>query len=98
MKQLIINTLSGLVPPYSGIVCDVYMNNCVSIGEIPPIPATITLPSQFDSAPAIGFRIISDGGCDKFVILNCDDDENYRKRFQSGEEFYFMDSEIYFFQ
>ncbi len=95
MGQLIISNLTGLVPPYSGYVCDVYGNQCVYIGEIVP-PTTITLPSQFDTAPAIGFRILSNPDCDKLTILYCNPPEE--KQFQDGEFFFFMDNEAFQFQ
>ena len=98
MTQLIINSIIGLVPPFSGFACDVYGNQCVYIGEITTTPTTITLPSQFNTAPAIGLKLIDTTGCEKLMTLICIEAEPIEKQYQDGDDFFFMDYEIYQFQ
>ena len=71
MTNLTINSITGLVPPFSGYACDVYGNQCVYIGQITVTPVTITLPPQFDTAPAIGLKLIDSTGCEKLITLIC---------------------------
>ena len=98
MTNLIINSIVGLLPPYSGYACDVYGNQCVYIGEIITTPVTITLPPQFDTAPAIGLKLINSTGCEKLITLICIDEGTVEKQYQDGDDFFFMDYEIYQFQ
>jgi hypothetical protein len=98
MTQLIITSITGLTIPYFGYACDVYGNQCQPLGIITTVPTTITLPSQFDMAPAIGLKLTDTNGCEKFSILICDDDFAIKKQFQDYEDFLFMDYEIYKFQ
>lgn len=71
MTNLIINSIVGLLPPFSGYTCDVYGNQCVYIGEITTTPITITLPPQFYTAPAIGLKLIDTTGCEKLMTFIC---------------------------
>lgn len=100
MTQIQINNVTGLTLPYQIFVCNVYGNNCVLVASvnttIPPV-ANITLPSQFDMAPAIGL-LIKDAVCERFIILNCIDLPPLPKQFQDGDYFFFMDYSIYQFQ
>ena len=98
MTQVTINSIVGLIPPYSGFACDVYGNQCVYIGQITVTPITITLPSQFDTAPAIGLKLIDTTGCEKLITLICIEVEPVEKQYQDGDDFFFMDYEIYQFQ
>jgi hypothetical protein len=100
MTQLIINniTTGTLVPPFSGYVCTVYNVGCVYVGQITTTPVTITLPPAFNMAPAIGFKLIDSTGCEKFGVLPCIDLPPVEKQFQDGDDFYFMDWEIFQFQ
>ena len=99
MSTIEINGITGVTLPYDVYVCDVYGNQCVLVSTIdstvPPV-ITITLPSQFDSAPAVGLKIIDSIGCQKFGILNCE--VNKGKIYQSGEIFIFQDANIYIFE
>jgi hypothetical protein len=99
MTQLQINNVTGLTIPYQIYICDVYGNQCVLVASvntnIPP-SATITLPPQFNTAPAIGVKL-NDTFCEKLVIINCNELLNH-KQFQDGDEFFFMDYSIYQFQ
>ncbi len=99
MSTIEIYAISGVTLPYDVYACDVYGNQCVLISTInSPVPPviTLTLPSQFDSAPAIGLKIIDSAGCQKFGILNCE--VNKGKIYQSGEIFIFQDGDIYIFE
>ena len=98
MTNLTINSITGLVPPFSGYACDVYGNQCVYIGQITVTPVTITLPSQFDTAPAIGLKLIDSTGCEKLITLICIEAEPVEKQFQDGDDFFFMDYQIFQFQ
>jgi hypothetical protein len=99
MTQLQINNVTGLTIPYQIYICDVYGNQCVLVASvntnIPP-SATITLPPQFNTAPAIGVKL-NDTFCEKLVIINCNELLNY-KQFQDGDDVFFMDYNIYQFQ
>lgn len=99
MTQLQINNVTGLTIPYQIYICDVYGNQCVLVASvntnIPP-SATITLPPQFNTAPAIGVKL-NDTFCEKLVIINCNELLNH-KQFQDGDDFFFMDYSIYQFQ
>lgn len=98
MTQVTINSVSGFTLPFSGIACDVYGNQCQSIGTISSLPTTINLPSpEFDSAPAFGLKLIDSNGCEIFQILICQPG-GPSKQFQNLDPFYFMDYEIYQFQ
>lgn len=100
MTQIQINNVTGLTLPYEIFICNVYGNNCVLVATvnttIPPV-VTITLPPQYDMAPAIGI-LIKDLLCERFITLNCLDLPPIFKQFQDGDEFFFMDYSIYQFQ
>lgn len=99
MSTIEINGITGVTYPYDIYACDVYGNNCVLVSTInSPVPPIITidLPSQFDTAPAIGLKIIDSAGCEKFGILNCE--VNKGKLYESGEIFIFQDANIYIFE
>jgi hypothetical protein len=70
-NQVTIYTISGLTTPFSGYCCDVYGNQCSYIGIISSLPTTITLPIQFNTAPAIGLKLIKDNGCEIIETINC---------------------------
>lgn len=101
MTQLIINNVTGLTLPYDVYICNVYGNDCQIVATvnttIPP-QAVITLPIEFENAPAIGVKVIDVTGCEKFIVLNCIELPPREKQFQDGDDFYFMNYEIYQFQ
>ena len=98
MTQVTINSVSGFTLPFSGVACDVYGNQCQSVGVISSLPDTITLPSpEFDTAPAFGLKLIDSNGCEIFQILYCNLNIE-QKQFQDFENFVFMDYEVYQFQ
>jgi len=97
MTALIINNIVGLNQPYTVYVCDVFGNQCILLSYISttvPSINTIILPPQFESAPAIGVKIITSNGCERFEVLYCSADI---KEFMSLEDFFFMDGVGYFF-
>ena len=98
MTQITINGVIGFVPPFSGYACDVYGNNCYYLGLINVIPTVITLPPQFDLVPAIGLKLVDTTGCEKIEEVVCSGEIEIAKQFQDGNEFFFMDLEIYQFQ
>lgn len=70
-NQITITSVTGLTTPFSGYCCDVYGNQCSYIGIINSLPTTIYLPSQFDTAPAIGLKLIKDDGCETIETIYC---------------------------
>ena len=72
MNNVTISSITGLVPPFSAYCCNVYGNQCVYIGTITTTPITLTLPSQFDMAPAVGILLIDSTGCERFETFVCD--------------------------
>jgi hypothetical protein len=74
MTQIDIISVTGVTLPFNLFVCDVYGNQCVLVTTIyVPIPPSIfiTLPIQFNTAPAIGIKLTDALGCEKFEIYNC---------------------------
>ena len=97
MRALIFNTITGLNQPYTIYVCDVFGNQCILMAYIAtsvPTINTMFLPPQFNSAPAIGVKVITSDGWEKFKILYCSLDI---KQFMNLDEFFFMDGVGYFF-
>lgn len=67
MTQITINNISGSTLPFDIYVCDVYEYQCFfisTISVIVPPTVTITLPSTFDTAPAVLIKIIGSDGCE----------------------------------
>ena len=74
MTSIILNTITGLNYPYDIYVCDVYGNNCGYISQInAPVPTSveIMLPPTFNMAPAVGIKIITYDGCERFRVIDC---------------------------
>ena len=70
-NQVTITSVSGLTPPFSAYCCNVYGNQCVYVGLGVITPITITLPLQFNTAPAVGIKLIDSLGCEIFKIVDC---------------------------
>jgi|688.fasta_scaffold1042165_2 hypothetical protein len=101
MAQIQIQTTSFIFTSYNVFVCDVYGNQCVLVANVlPPQPPTIviTIPSQFNTAPAVGIKLIDSLGCEILKIVDCTQQYLTIKQFQDGDDFYFMDNEEYDFQ
>jgi len=98
MTSITINSVSGLNFPYTVYVCNVHGMGCILLAVINttvPAPVTLYLPSPFDSAPAVGIKIVTSDGCERFEVRYCEDDN---KDFQDLEDFYFQDGQLYYFQ
>ena len=98
MTQIEIIGISGVTLPYELYACDIYGNQCVFIGSgdtVPPPSVFFTLPSQFDTAPAIGILMIDNNGCERFYVGYC---QVGNKLFQDYYNFQFMDFVIYRFE
>lgn len=98
MTSITINSVTGLNQPYTVYACNVFGLSCILVAVINttvPAPLTINLPLQFNTAPAVGIKIITSDGCERFEILYCNDDN---KDFQDLEDFYFQDGQLYYFQ
>ena len=94
---VIISSAIGVTPPFSGIACDVYGNNCSYVGSGTTFPVTFTLPSQFNTAPALQLILIDSIGCSVSEIINCTT-EGAPKQFQNLQYFFFMDGIQFNFQ
>jgi hypothetical protein len=97
MTSLQFTSIVGLNQPYTIYICDVFGNQCILVAYIDttvPISNTFVLPPQFNSAPAIGVKVITSDGCEKFKIIYCSEDI---KTFMDLEDFFFMDGVGYFF-
>jgi hypothetical protein len=100
MKQVIVTNISGLGPNYLIYACNVYGDDCVlldNLGTIVPPNVSYILPPSFDTVPAIGLKIITSDGCERFHILYCES-FSLEKLFQDSTEFYFMNGDNYQFQ
>lgn len=66
MSTIEILNISGFTYPYDVYICDSYGTNCVFISTIstsvPPY-VSITLPTQFNTAPSLIIKIIESNGC-----------------------------------
>ena len=74
MTSIEIANITGLSYPYQIYVCDVFGNQCVLIATINtsvPPSTNFILPSQFDNAPAVGVKIMTSDGCERFEIVYC---------------------------
>lgn len=99
MSLIQFTSITGITYPYTVYVCNVYGLDCVLVAVINapvPAPVTIVLPPQFDSAPAVGIKVITTDGCERFNILYCTIEDN--KLFQDGINFAFEDGFIYLFE
>jgi hypothetical protein len=97
-NQVIIFSAGGIVPPFSGIACDVYGNNCSYIGSGATFPITFILPSQFNTAPALQLTLIDSIGCSLTETIYCNPIQGLPKQFQNFDYFFFMYGEQYNFQ
>lgn len=97
MTSLQFSQIFGLTFPYTVYICDVFGTQCILVAYIDtnvPINNLFVLPPQFKIAPAIGVKVITSDGCEKFKVLYCSDDN---KDFMDLEDFLFMDGVPYFF-
>jgi hypothetical protein len=55
-------------------VCNVYGEDCILIAVIEntvPPNNEIALPIEFNQAPAVGIKIITTDGCERFLTFDC---------------------------
>jgi len=77
MTQVRIDSISNGTYPISVYIADYYGNNQFLLGTINagPVPPTIsynsTIPSIFNTAPAIMLKLVDALGCEVFQILDC---------------------------
>lgn len=99
MTQVNLSGIVGKNPPYTIYVCNVYGNYCSLLGiigiNVPP-SLTFTLPLPYQFAPAVGIKIITSDGCERFEILDCSS-LFIPKQFQDNVDFYFQDNVEYEF-
>jgi hypothetical protein len=96
-NQVIVLSATSVTTPFSGTACDVYGNNCSYVGSGTTFPVTFTLPSQFNTAPALQLTLVDSSGCSVSEIIYCNEGEP-PKQFQNLEYFFFMDGDPYEFQ
>lgn len=97
MTSLEFSSIFGLNFPFTIYICDVYGTQCILVAYIDtnvPLNNLFVLPPQFNTAPAIGVKVITSDGCEKFKVLYCSDDI---KDFMDLDDFFFMDGVGYFF-
>lgn len=101
MQTIVINSIIGVPAPYDVYVCNVYGNLCILLATITdPVPPqiTINIPPPYESAPALGIKIVSyDESCEVLNVVYCES-LNDLKLFQDTFQFYFQDGFIYEFQ
>ena len=97
-NQVIVYSATSITPPFSGTACDVYGNQCQYVGSGTTFPITFTLPSQFNTAPALQLTITDSTGCSVSEIIYCSPFVGPPKQFQNLDYFYFMSGDIYEFQ
>lgn len=103
MTQIEISKITGGSGPFTIYACNVYQEQCVLISTIyTPISPyiLITLPPQFDYAPAVGILVVDSNNCERFEVGVCGD-SGFAKIFQDTDEdhiFEFMDFVIYQFE
>jgi len=71
MNNIIISSITGLVPPFSAYCCDYYGNQCSYVGSGTTVPITFTLTPQFISAPSVNIILINSIGCQKVENVIC---------------------------
>lgn len=99
-NQVYVISANNVTPPFSGIACDVYGNQCQYVGSGTSFPYLFTLTPQFDTAPALLLKIIDSVGCEVSQVIYCQPDEDFssKKQFQTFEYFFFMSGDQYDFQ
>ena len=74
MTTIDLTGISGCTNPYTIYVCDVFGNGCILIANIyttVPVFNLISLPLPYNTAPAVGIKVVCANGCEKFEIFNC---------------------------
>lgn len=101
MQTITINSIVGVPAPYNVYACNVYGNLCILLATITnPVPPQIiiNIPPPYESAPALGIKIVSQNeNCEELNVLYCESLSDF-KLFQDTFQFYFQDGFIYEFQ
>lgn len=74
MVTLDITSITGLTYPYNVFICNTFEQNCVFVATInAPVTSTLNLPlpTQFDTSPILGVKIVTSDGCSRFKVLYC---------------------------
>jgi hypothetical protein len=74
MTSIDLTSITGLTYPYTVYVCNVYGEDCILIAVIEntvPPNNEIALPIEFNQAPAVGIKIITTDGCERFLTFDC---------------------------
>ena len=97
MNIIEIINISGVTLPYELYACNVYQNQCVFVGSGDTLscPVSYVVPSQFDTAPAVGILMTDSSECERFYVAVC---QVGNKLFQDYYNFQFMDFVIYRFE
>jgi hypothetical protein len=98
MNYVTISSAINITPPFSGTACDVYGNQCSYVGSGTTFPVIFTLPSQFNTAPALQLTLTDSIGCSVSEIIYCVPFVGPPKQFQNLDYFYFMSGDLYEFQ
>jgi hypothetical protein len=100
MNYVKIYSATNITPPFSGTACDVYGNQCSYVGSGSTFSVTFTLPSQFNTAPALQLTLTDSIGCSVSEIIYCSPFPivGPPKQFQNLDYFYFMSGDLYEFQ
>jgi hypothetical protein len=77
MSKIQIDLISGVTYPVDLYVSDVYGNNktfvsTITSGPVPPVIDFTSLPSIFNTAPAVMITMIDANSCEKFEIAVCE--------------------------
>ena len=74
MSIINIYNISGVNPPYSIYICDVFGADCVLVAiinnNVPP-PIVLEVPEIFNESAAVGVKIISEDGCERLETVLC---------------------------
>jgi len=77
MSKIQVDLISGVTYPVDLYVSDVYGNNktfvsTITSGPVPPVIDFTSLPSIFNTAPAVMITMIDANLCEKFEIVDCE--------------------------
>ena len=70
-NQITITQILNVTPPFSGVACDYYGNNCSYVGSGTTFPITFNLPTQFTTAPVVRLVITDSNGCQVSENVTC---------------------------
>lgn len=65
-----ITSITG-TSPYQVYVCNVLGADCNFVGSATTMPYSVTLPTMYNSAPAVMIKVIDSNNCETFIIAPC---------------------------